>query len=194
MHSNRAEQALDANERRWAQFYTVDELAAAREPSDNRWDEMYNADELGVPAHKSVEDDQHQFLDAQIAKALTRLAVLPGNVSGTAFERHVASVERPIPLGKNGRAKGDCTLADFQHRALRAKTVKAKTVLLVEIRDEVKSLTDARRQGWHDLGTVEGRYRAGERADQVGVRQAAREYGKPERSVRRWRQEFRTAR
>lgn len=160
----------------------------------SHWDEMYTADELGVPAHKSVEDAQHQFLDSQIAQALTQLAVLPGNVSGTAFERHVASVERAIPVGKNGRAKGDCSLADFQQRAQRVQTVKGKTVLLVEIRAEIKEMTDARRQGWHDLGTVEGRYRAGERADQVGVKQAAREYGKPERSVRRWRQEFRTAR
>ena len=148
----------------------------------------------GFGVRQLLEEAQHEFLDGQIAHALTQLAVLPGNVSGTAFERHVASVDRPIPLGKNGRAKGDCSLADFQQRALRVKTVKAKSILLMEIREEIKAMTDARRQGWHDLGTVEGRYRAGERADQVGVAQASREYGKPERSVRRWRQEFRTAR
>jgi hypothetical protein len=129
-------------------------------------------------------------LDIEITRALTELAVLPGNVSGTGFESHVASAERGIPVGKNGNAKGDVSLADLQRRASRARSVMAKQAVLDAIREEISSITVGRRTNWYDLGTKEGRIKAGEFADRVGIREAARSLDRPKSSVDRWHKEY----
>lgn len=132
-----------------------------------------------------------QQLDVEITHALTELSMCPGNVRAAAPQPQSASAERSMPLQANGRAKGDVSLADLQRRALKARSPKAKEAVLEAIETEISLIKLGRRNGWYDLGTAEGRYRAGALADRIGVKAAAQSLDRPVKSVYRWRAEFR---
>ena len=162
------------------------------EPPQNTGDECRTALRLHTKADSTAHISNR--LDREIRGALIELSMLPGNVRAASTQTQAPSAEKSIPLDNFGKAKGDVSLAILQRRAVGAKSLQAKAKVLTAIRTEVEAITIPRREGWYDLGTVEGRHRAGALADRIGVRKAAMSLGRPERTVYRFRQDYRNAR
>ena len=99
----------------------------------------------------------HLVIDHAITRALRELSLLPGNVPGRGMESTSRGVDRQLPVNDQGRARGDTALADLQARALKAGSIQAKRAVLDAINAEVESVKVARRVGWADRGTLDGR-------------------------------------
>jgi hypothetical protein len=117
--------------------------------------------------------------------------MLPGNVSGRGYESSSRSSDRSIPVDAYGNARGDVTLAKLQSRALKANSIRAKRELLDKIRDEIQSVSVARRAGWADRGTLEGRLMIARHARQHGRADAAYAYAISTRTVTKYLAELR---
>ena len=103
---------------------------------------------------------------------------MPGNISGRGFEPSVKhDSEQRLPVDFKGRALGDNALADLQNRARKAKRLEAKRAVLDAINEEIDRLRYASREGWADLGTVDGRAIVARHAQQHGRAQTMFAFG-----------------
>jgi len=138
-------------------------------------------------------------LDERIRLRLAQLEVLPGPVSGKGVEQSSQGVERALPVSLSGKAKGVDRETDvfvFRIRISRAKSIPAKVAVLRSLNDAIATITVSKRKGRpeFDLSVKEGRIAAGRLSETHGVRWACEALGGvPERTMRRYRDEYRRA-
>ena len=128
----------------------------------------------------------HLVIDRAITNALRELSLCPGNVPGRGFESTSRGVDRQLPVNDKGRAKGDTALADLQQRAVGAGSIMAKRAVLDAIKAEIDSVRVARRVGWADRGTLEGRLMIARYARAHGQAMAARAFDVSQPTVSRY--------
>ena len=144
-------------------------------------------------------DTLHRKLDERIRLRLAQLELLPGPVSGKGVEQSSQGVERSLPVSLSGKAKGVDQATDvfvFRIRISRAKSIPAKVAVLRSLNDAIATITVSKRKGRpeFDLSIKEGRIAAGRLSETHGVRWACEALGGvPERTMRRYRDEYRRA-
>ena len=148
------------------------------------------AHELHTQGASTAHAELNQRLGQRLNLRLAQLELLPGSISGKGIERTSAGVDRQLPVTDNGRARGDMGVYTMRKRVANAKTTRARALVLRDIVDEVEQVTVSRKQGWYDLGTAEGRHKAGRLAAEHGVAYACRSLGVPRRTMYRYRDEF----
>lgn len=140
----------------------------------------------------------HRQLDERIRLRLAQLEVLPGPVSGKGVEQSSQSSERGLPISWTGHAKGvdQDNVFVFRLRVSRAKSIRAKAGVLKDLNTAIQTVTVSRRKGRpeFDLSVKEGRIAAGRLAQDHGVKWACQALGGvPDRTMRRYRDEYRRA-
>ena len=150
---------------------------------------------VGDHSHSTL----HRKLDERIRLRLAQLEILPGPVSGKGVEQSSQGVERGLPISLSGKAKGVDRETDvfvFRLRISKAKSIPAKAAVLRDLSDAIQTITVSRRKGRpeFDLSIKEGRIAAGRLSETHGVRWACEALGGvPERTMRRYRDEYRRA-
>lgn len=148
------------------------------------------AHELHTQQASTAHAELNLRLQQRLNLRLAQLELLPGAISGKGIERTSAGVDRALPVSDTGRARGDMCVPTMRKRVANAKTVQARAFVLRDLVDEVEQVTVSRKQGWYDLGTAEGRYKAGRLAAEKGVSYACKSLGVPRRTMYRYRDEF----
>ena len=147
----------------------------------------------------STSDTLHRQLDERIRLRLAQLEVLPGPVSGKGVEQSSQGVEKPLPISLSGKAKGVDRETDvfvFRLRISKAKSIRAKAGVLKDLNDAIQTITVSKVKGRpeFDLSVKEGRIAAGRLAQDHGVKRACQALGGvPDRTMRRYRDEYRRA-
>jgi len=141
----------------------------------------------------------HRQLDERIRLRLAQLEVLPGPVSGKGVEQSSQGVEKPLPISLCGKAKGVDRETDvfvFRLRISKAKSIRAKAGVLKDLNEAIATITVSKVKGRpeFDLSVKEGRIAAGRLAQDHGVKWACQALGGvPDRTMRRYRDEYRRA-
>jgi hypothetical protein len=143
-------------------------------------------------------DTLHRQLDERIRLRLAQLEVLPGPVSGKGVEQTSQSSERGLPISWTGNAKGvdEDNVFAFRLRVSRAKSIRAKAGVLKDLNEAIQTITVSKVKGRpeFDLSVKEGRIAAGRLAQDHGVKWACQALGGvPDRTMRRYRDEYRRA-
>ena len=129
-------------------------------------------------------------LDHELRQAWARISIVAGNVRGQGFESASASADKRLPVSDSGRAQGDLEPFKLRDRLNRVKTERQARHLLDDMLEYLSEVTESKAVGRLDLGSSEGRYRAGKEAHETSVARVARRYDKPQSTVYRWRDEY----
>jgi hypothetical protein len=158
----------------------------------------YGQNTAGNATGGECTDTLHRKLDERLRLRLAQLEVLPGPVSGKGVEQTSQSSERGLPISLSGKAKGvdRDNVFVFRLRISRAKSIPAKAAVLKDINEAIQTITVSRRKGRpeFDLSVQQGRIAAGRLAETHGVKWACQALGGvPDRTMRRYRDEYRRA-